>query len=222
MRSLARIEVRHLARSPLLWLGVTLAAAFAALELSAVWPVLAGDDLFAYRDGFVVGGGALLAGAWLALRERSTGAADLVAVTPTAPWRLQGAAGLCRGGGRRRVRAGVCGRPGLLGRPRRPRHARSAAAGRWGAGGGAGRMGRGGGRPARLASRPAAGGVALVALLFVASLSELSAQHLSVQRLSPVLSFEDRSACSGSCLTPSGRIWTICLGCCWWPASPCW
>ena len=30
----------------------------------------------------------MLAGAWLALRDPKTGAADLVAVTPTAPWRL--------------------------------------------------------------------------------------------------------------------------------------
>jgi hypothetical protein len=86
--SLARIEARHLARSPLLWLGVLLAAAVAAIELNVVWPVLAGDDLIAYRDGVAVGAGALLAGAWLGLRDRATGAADLVAVTPTAPWRL--------------------------------------------------------------------------------------------------------------------------------------
>jgi hypothetical protein len=64
--SLARIEARHLARSPLLWLGVVLAAALATLELIAFWPVLAGDDLVAYRDGFVVAGGALLADGALA------------------------------------------------------------------------------------------------------------------------------------------------------------
>jgi hypothetical protein len=70
--ALFRIEARHLARSPLLWLGLALAAAFAALELLTVWPALAGDDLLAYRAGFVVGGGALLAGAWLGLRDRTT------------------------------------------------------------------------------------------------------------------------------------------------------
>jgi hypothetical protein len=86
--ALARIEARHLARSPLLWLGLALAAAFSALELLTAWPALAGDDLLAYRAGFVVGGGALLAGAWLGLRDRTTSAADLLTVTPTAPWRL--------------------------------------------------------------------------------------------------------------------------------------
>ena len=84
--SLARIEARHLARSPLLLLGVLLAAAVAAFELNVVWPSLAGDDLIAYRDGVAVG--ALLAGAWLGLRDQATGAAELVAVTPTASWRL--------------------------------------------------------------------------------------------------------------------------------------
>jgi hypothetical protein len=88
MTALGRIEARHLARSPLLWLGVLLAAAVAAFELNVVWPSLAGDDLVAYRDGVAVGAGALLAGAWLGLRDRATGAAELVAVTPTAPWRL--------------------------------------------------------------------------------------------------------------------------------------
>jgi hypothetical protein len=86
--ALARIEGRHLARLPLLWLGLGLAAAFSALELRTGWPVLAGDDLIAYRAGVVVAGGALLAGAWLGLRDRTSGAADLVAVTPTAAWRL--------------------------------------------------------------------------------------------------------------------------------------
>jgi hypothetical protein len=90
MRAVAWIEVRHLARSPLLWLGVALAAAGAALEMSWFLPALAGDDLLAYTSGgLLLSGGAVLAGAWLGLRDRTTGAADLVAVTPTAPWRLQ-------------------------------------------------------------------------------------------------------------------------------------
>ena len=49
MRAVAGIEARHLARSPLLWLGVALAAASVAPALWSSWPVLAGDDLLAYQ-----------------------------------------------------------------------------------------------------------------------------------------------------------------------------
>jgi hypothetical protein len=104
MIALFGIEARHLARSPLLWLAFALAAALAALEMSWYLPALAGDDLLAYTSGgLLLSGGALLAGAWLGLRDRVTGAADLVAVTPTAPWRLQRA----RLGGVAVVTAGV-------------------------------------------------------------------------------------------------------------------
>ena len=53
--------------------------------------MLTGADLLAYHTGFWLSGGTLLAGAWLGLRDRTSGAADLVAVTPTRPWRLVGA-----------------------------------------------------------------------------------------------------------------------------------
>ena len=86
--ALVRIEARHLARSPLLWLGVALGAALVAPEMSWYLPALAGDDVIVYRGGgLLISGGALLAGAWAALRDRATGVAELVAVTPTAPWR---------------------------------------------------------------------------------------------------------------------------------------
>jgi hypothetical protein len=86
--ALARIEARHLARSPLLWLGVTVGAVLVALEMSWYLPALAGDELIFYRGGgLLISGGALLAGAWLGLRDRVTGAAERVAATPTAPWR---------------------------------------------------------------------------------------------------------------------------------------
>ena len=44
--ALARIEVRHLARSPLLWLGFALGMAFATLNMVpwSSWPVLSRDD----------------------------------------------------------------------------------------------------------------------------------------------------------------------------------
>jgi hypothetical protein len=93
MRMAARIEARHLTRSPLLWLGFGLALALMTVNQLPFmsWPVLAGDDLYGYQTGYLISGGALLAGAWLGLRDRLTGAADLVAVTPVAPWRLVGA-----------------------------------------------------------------------------------------------------------------------------------
>jgi hypothetical protein len=90
MRAVARIEARHLTRSPLLWLGFGLALALMTVSQLPFmsWPVLAGDDLYGYQTGYLISGGALLAGAWLGLRDRLTEAADLVTVTPTAPWRL--------------------------------------------------------------------------------------------------------------------------------------
>jgi hypothetical protein len=86
--ALVRIEARHLARSALLWLGVALGVAAVAPEMSFYLPALAGDDVIVYRGGaLLISGGALLAGAWVGLRDRVSGAAELVAVTPTAPWR---------------------------------------------------------------------------------------------------------------------------------------
>jgi hypothetical protein len=88
MSGILRVEARHLARSPLLWLGFALAAWATGPELWRFWPALPGDDLLAYRSGFLGAAGAVWAGAWLGLRDRVSGAADLVTVTPTAPWRL--------------------------------------------------------------------------------------------------------------------------------------
>jgi hypothetical protein len=86
--ALARVEARHLARSPLLWLGVALAAWSASLTFRVEWPALASAALNAYQSSFMVGAGAVWAGAWLGLRDRVSGAADLVAVTPATPQRL--------------------------------------------------------------------------------------------------------------------------------------
>jgi hypothetical protein len=93
MSGIVRIEARHLARSPLLWLSFALALALMTVSQLPFmsWPILAGDDLYGYQTGYLLSGGAVLAGAWVGLRDRATGAADLLAVTPTAPWRLQGA-----------------------------------------------------------------------------------------------------------------------------------
>jgi hypothetical protein len=90
MSGIVRVEARHLVRSPLLWVGFALALALLVLNQLPFmsWPVLAGDDLHGYQTGYLLSGGAVLAAAWVGLRDRATGAADLVAVTPTAPWRL--------------------------------------------------------------------------------------------------------------------------------------
>ena len=91
MSGIVRIEARHLTRSPLLWLGVALAVWSTALVLRTDWPTLPAAALAAYQNGSLVGTGAVWAGAWLGLRDRVSGAADLVTVTPTAPWQLWGA-----------------------------------------------------------------------------------------------------------------------------------
>jgi hypothetical protein len=88
MSGMLRVEARHLARSPLLWLAFALAAWTLANELWGYWPTLAGEALLVYRSGFLGAAGAVWAGAWLGLRDRVSGAADLVTVTPTPPWRL--------------------------------------------------------------------------------------------------------------------------------------
>ena len=43
--ALASIEARHLARSPLLWLGILLGAASVAPALWSIWPVLAASAM---------------------------------------------------------------------------------------------------------------------------------------------------------------------------------
>ena len=164
-------------------------------------PALAGDDVIAYRaGGFLVGGGALLAGAWLALRDRTTGAAELVAVDPDRPVAaVAGSAGRGRGGRRRRVRGRVRRRHGRLGRPRRPRHPRSPVAGRRRAGGGAQRLGRAGRGPAqRLADGGGAGGAGVGgALRPDRPPGQARGPSLSVQHLAPVLNLLNRSAAYG-------------------------
>jgi hypothetical protein len=83
MTAITRVEARHLVRSPLLWVGLVLAV------YGGGWGLAVDDmDVVAYQNGFLVSAGAVWAGAWLGLRDRATGAADLMAVTPTAPWRL--------------------------------------------------------------------------------------------------------------------------------------
>jgi hypothetical protein len=88
--ALARIDARHLLRSPLLWLGVP----FAVLFLLAIdgllhgWPVLPQTALTVYEYGLFASAGVVLAGAWLGLRDVRHATAPIVHATPTPPWTL--------------------------------------------------------------------------------------------------------------------------------------
>jgi hypothetical protein len=83
VRGAIRIDARHVARSVFVAGGLTGALVVAAARMRPLWPLLAGDDQVAYEANIVLSSALLLAGALLGLRDRLTGAADLVATTPT-------------------------------------------------------------------------------------------------------------------------------------------
>ena len=80
--TLALLEARRLARSPILWLGVILVTAGGMVDINAIWPMLEGNDLIAHDLSLWLMGFAALAAGWLGLRDRRTGAEALVGVTP--------------------------------------------------------------------------------------------------------------------------------------------
>jgi hypothetical protein len=80
--TLALFEARRLARSPILWLGVVLVAAGTMPDIFTFWPMIEGNDLIAHDSSLWFMGFAALAGGWLGLRDRRTGAEALVGVTP--------------------------------------------------------------------------------------------------------------------------------------------
>jgi hypothetical protein len=80
--TLTLVEVRRLARSPILWLGVILVTAGGMVDINAFWPMLEGNDLIAHDLSLWLMGFAALAAGWLGLRDRRTGADALVGVTP--------------------------------------------------------------------------------------------------------------------------------------------
>lgn len=80
--TLTLLELRGLARSPILWLGVVLVTAGAMPDILAFWPMLEGNDLIAHDLSLWFMAFAALAAGWLGLRDRHTGATALVGVTP--------------------------------------------------------------------------------------------------------------------------------------------
>jgi hypothetical protein len=80
--TLTFLELRRLARSPILWLGVVLVAAGTMPDIFIFWPMIEGNDLIAHDSSLWFMGFAALAGGWLGLRDRRTGAEALVGVTP--------------------------------------------------------------------------------------------------------------------------------------------
>lgn len=90
MTALARIDARHLARSPLLLGGLVLGLLISGLTLFSTPTVLPfADELLYQYGGLLLGCGALLAGAWLGLRDDASGVSECLAATPTPAWRRE-------------------------------------------------------------------------------------------------------------------------------------
>ncbi|MGH2716704.1 MAG: hypothetical protein ACRDM7_23025 [Thermoleophilaceae bacterium] len=102
--TLALVEARRLARSPILWLGVLLVIWGGTFDNSVITPMLEGDDLRAHDAAIWHVCFATLAAGWLALRDRRTGAEALVGVTPAdgkatvVPARIAAVVATCFGG----------------------------------------------------------------------------------------------------------------------------
>jgi hypothetical protein len=80
--TLALLELRSLARSPILWLGIALVVAGSLPDILAFWPMLEGNDAIAHDLSLWFMGFAALAAGWLGQRDRRTGAEPLVNSTP--------------------------------------------------------------------------------------------------------------------------------------------
>ncbi len=86
--TLVLVEVRHLAASPLPWLGVVLSASAAVRSMHNYWPTLAGDDALTYHYGFLVGSFLLASGALLGIRDRRTRVREVLGSSATPAWKL--------------------------------------------------------------------------------------------------------------------------------------
>lgn len=82
MTALALLEARKAARNPLLWLGAALVVAFAVTNSLSYWPSVPEDAEYAYGGLAALAAFALLVGAWVGLRDRTSGAESVLAPTP--------------------------------------------------------------------------------------------------------------------------------------------
>lgn len=82
MTALALFEAKKVARNPLLWLGAALLAAFGWLNAREFWPIVPEDAGYAYQGVVVLAAFALLVGAWVGLRDRTSNATTVIASTP--------------------------------------------------------------------------------------------------------------------------------------------
>lgn len=82
MTALVLFEARKAARNPLVWIGAALMFGVATLNAVGYWPSVPDDAGFAYEGLLACAPFVLLVGAWLGLRDRTSGAEQLVASTP--------------------------------------------------------------------------------------------------------------------------------------------
>lgn len=84
MNAVFRTELRHIAKSPFLWIGVLVALSWYLRSLRGLWPVVPGDDALAWHAGLVLSGFLLIAAARIGARDRRCGLRVLVASTISA------------------------------------------------------------------------------------------------------------------------------------------
>lgn len=82
MTALVLFEARKAVRNPLLWLGAALVVAFAVANAVGYWPSVPEDAEHAYGGLAALSCFTLLVGAWVGLRDRTSGAESVIASTP--------------------------------------------------------------------------------------------------------------------------------------------
>lgn len=88
--TIAPHELRSLAKSPFVWIGLTVAAAYIGLQMRGLWPVLSSVDAIIFTGALPLSAGCLVAGAWLGMRDRKVGVAEIVEASPSSGARVTG------------------------------------------------------------------------------------------------------------------------------------